>query len=166
MNYNKAHSDEYGTLTIYEQFLAKKPAWEITIYLKVDEAAWKYFNRTDDGWSDQEVDWSGYLLGAKTLRLDFEQPEEWGYFILENKLKIIENEIGSVYAMDDWPSYHVEPVSQTRNYVKWSDKQLWELERILHDRKAELEKELRDINREYHAVWAAGGDKYNWGDRL
>lgn len=163
----KIHSDKYGTITMYEQFIQHKDSTEVTVYFKADERRWKYFKRDEDRIvSDKEVNWNDYLLGGRTFRLDMEQPAEWFYYTAAAKLSIIENEIGTAYEMDELPWYHVEPVKIDTNYALWSNETLWSLERYMHERIGELEIELRDLKREHAAVWRVGNNKFNWGDTL
>lgn len=170
MSETKIYSEKYGHITVIDELDAKRDKADISIWFKVDERNWRYFRRTSNPFNgpyeEHEVNWNGYSLGGRAIKHDIEAPVDWFYYTIEAKINLIENEIGNLYEMDEVPWYHVEPVQVDKNYEKWSDQTLWDLEHYMHTRIGELELELRDLRREHAAVWRVGEDKYNWSERL
>lgn len=151
------NSHRYGPVKVY------KENYGITVYCRVDEMNWKHFERNTDGegWSDKERDWRGTIIGARSLRLDFELDED-----TEVTKESVEALITKDYENDDLPWLHVERVVTPPEWDDMNDAQLWELENQLHRRKGDLEVELRQVKRDYARIWSLGDRKFDWGSQL
>ena len=163
-------SRRFGWLQAQQELSKDETKFYITVWMKTPEQLYRFYPRNFDNmdtWSNKEVDWRGYLLGAKSLRLDYEYPvDPWGGWTNEQKLEALEIAIQRDFDNDDLHSYHVEPVRMPKEWITMTDEQLCELERQLHKRKFDLENELRDTNRLYSRIWLYGDEKFNWSDRL
>jgi hypothetical protein len=164
----KFHSARHGSITWAEELRPKSEKAEVTAYFRGNEMKWKYFRRDPihGGWYDKEEDWNDYIIGGGSFRIDMEQPVEWFNYTLEAKHALIEREIDDYYSADDLPNFHVEPVDIDKNYEHWSNEHLWELQKTFHSRIGKLKLELRDLEREYGAMWRVGDEKYNWEDNF
>lgn len=164
---NNVHT-KHGNVKVFEQLLPKKDLVEVTFYFKADESKWRYFvrNEATGEVESKEVNWNNYLLGGRTFRVDMTAPRDWFNWTSAAKKAAIEHEIDKLYQWDDIWGYHVERVNIDSNYEKWSDENLWNLECYLDTRIGQLEIELRDLKREYAAVWRVGDKNYDWAERL
>lgn len=152
------NSLRYGPVKVYQT-----NNW-IVVYCRVDEQNWKHYDRDyddDNKWSEKEKDWRGTIIGVRSLRLDFEVPED-----VEIDKKYIEKLITDAYEADDLPWLHVERVEMPAEWLEMDNEALWSLENQLHKHKGDLEVELRQVKREHARVWALGDSKFDWAENL
>lgn len=136
----------------------------LTVYCRVNETYYKYYpldDYNDPTSYHKEVNWNGYILGARSLRFDFEVDKD-----TEVTKELIDQFVSREHEIDDVWGYHVEPVDYPEEWDTMSNEDLWAEEVKRHRRKGELEFELRQLKRDLANLWRIGDAKYNWAENL
>lgn len=164
------YSEKWGTLRVYPEVKPERGKAYITVYHKTPENLYRFYQRDVEDWerwSDTEVDWNNYLMGARNLRSDFEfGVDEWLDADDAQRLSLICDGIQELFDDDELFGYHVEEIYIPSEWDSRSDAELWEMQRELHARRGQLNSELREVERQYELIWLLGDRKYNWADRM
>lgn len=160
----------FGEMKVYREYRGASDKFEYTVYMKTPEDHYRFFVRDEfrnNGTDEKEVDWRGYILGARSLRLDFEAEETGVEEPPEKELKawIIE-QVQKDFDEDNIFGFHVQKIEHPPEWDEMTDEELWEVQRANHKRLGDLEVQVREERREHRLLWALGDRKFNWYDRL
>lgn len=128
---------------------------EVTIFGTFPENEYRVTHAPGD---TEEVDWSGYLLGARTYRIDRTVSREDSDSV--NTVQMVADIISSEFASGEVGGFYVEPLNNP--FFSCTEAELCEHWLFATTIIAKLEKDLREQRRIEAQTWTLGEERYGW----